>query len=384
MRKMTCEIKPDYYDRFVCTADKCPFTCCQEWKIPVDGQTLRRWKKTVFPGNGKRMDRSVARKGGSEVIALDAKRQCPFLDERKLCGLVLEYGDGMIPESCRIFPRELHTYEDRIEYSLMPSCPAVVDLMYQSGEFVLTGEDGAGEKTDLLREIRTLFLEILREKEIPIETGFLMIFYLALDLLEREQEGEAAVMEALDSYGEDFMQKLRETVESVELDAGETFCERNELLLDFIENYRREGMYADVLGELAESAEQYAGGCGGEKMRAFERACASYRELLRTLLCEELYADCLFPGEGIRHMTVKLQWIAMEYAAICQWLFLKWDREGSLAYEDVREAVVLLFRMTGYEEEEIYEYLENSFESLIWEWGYFALVIGPRMEGEVL
>ena len=24
----------------------------------------------------------------------------------------------------------------------------------------------------------------------------------------------------------------------------------------------------------------------------------------------------------------------------------------------------------------IYEYLENSFESLLWDWGYFALIIG--------
>ncbi len=32
--------------------------------------------------------------------------------------------------------------------------------------------------------------------------------------------------------------------------------------------------------------------------------------------------------------------------------------------------------MTGYDEEDIYEYLENSFEELVWDWGYLALVIG--------
>ena len=32
--------------------------------------------------------------------------------------------------------------------------------------------------------------------------------------------------------------------------------------------------------------------------------------------------------------------------------------------------------MTGYEEADIYEYLENSFEELIWEWGYLALITG--------
>ena len=32
---------PDYYAQFRCTADKCPITCCQEWKISVDDDTLK-------------------------------------------------------------------------------------------------------------------------------------------------------------------------------------------------------------------------------------------------------------------------------------------------------------------------------------------------------
>ena len=37
---------PDYYAQFRCTADKCPITCCQEWKIGVDADTNR---KLLFP-----------------------------------------------------------------------------------------------------------------------------------------------------------------------------------------------------------------------------------------------------------------------------------------------------------------------------------------------
>ncbi len=32
------EIKTDYYDSFSCSADKCSFTCCQEWNIAVDDE----------------------------------------------------------------------------------------------------------------------------------------------------------------------------------------------------------------------------------------------------------------------------------------------------------------------------------------------------------
>ena len=43
------QIRPDYYDHFSCTADQCPITCCQEWKIGVDADTNRKWKKLQAP-----------------------------------------------------------------------------------------------------------------------------------------------------------------------------------------------------------------------------------------------------------------------------------------------------------------------------------------------
>ena len=49
--------------------------------------------------------------------------------------------------------------------------------------------------------------------------------------------------------------------------------------------------------------------------------------------------------------------------------------DGALGYETVRDYMVVISRMTGYEDEDIREYLENSFAELIWDWGYFALII---------
>ena len=76
-------------------------------------------------------------------------------------------------------------------------------------------------------------------------------------------------------------------------------------------------------------------------------------------------------------MLVRLQWLMLQYAALRQSLFLIWqDSPEAFSYEKVREALVIINRMTGYDEEDIYEYLENSFASPIWDWGYFALVVG--------
>ena len=44
-------IRPDYYDKFTCIADQCTITCCQEWKIGVDADTNRKWKK-IFSTRG--------------------------------------------------------------------------------------------------------------------------------------------------------------------------------------------------------------------------------------------------------------------------------------------------------------------------------------------
>ena len=87
----------------------------------------------------------------------------------------------------------------------------------------------------------------------------------------------------------------------------------------------------------------------------------------------------LFRSEGdLEDALVHMQWIGMEYATIRQAVFLRWQKEGrgALPYETLRDYMVVISRMTGYEEEDIREYLENSFEELLWEWGYFALITG--------
>ena len=92
----------------------------------------------------------------------------------------------------------------------------------------------------------------------------------------------------------------------------------------------------------------------------------------------ELFSDLVLPDGDLESMVVQMQWIAMEYNVIRHSLFLKWMQDGcgELKYETLRDYIVLITRMTGYEEADIYEYLENSFEELIWEWGYLALITG--------
>jgi len=64
------KIRPDYYDKFSCIAGQCPITCCQEWKIAVDADTNRRWKKVLPPD------------------ALKASRWIRYLEIQKIVGKI--------------------------------------------------------------------------------------------------------------------------------------------------------------------------------------------------------------------------------------------------------------------------------------------------------
>ena len=91
-----------------------------------------------------------------------------------------------------------------------------------------------------------------------------------------------------------------------------------------------------------------------------------------------IVTGALTPEGDLEDALVHMQWIGMEYATIRQAVFLRWQKDGrgSLPYETLRDYMVVISRMTGYEEDDIREYLENSFEELLWEWGYFALITG--------
>ena len=105
---MKKEIKTDYYDTFTCIADKCSFNCCQEWKIAVDDDTYIKWNSlSLTKQNNNYLDQYVKQKDGTRVVALNEQKQCPFLNEQKLCKLVLNFGDEFLSETCAIFPRQL-------------------------------------------------------------------------------------------------------------------------------------------------------------------------------------------------------------------------------------------------------------------------------------
>lgn len=388
-------IRPDYYDKFQCIADRCTITCCQEWKIAVDAKTNRKWKKLLPPEDVKPQKKNLSayttNRSGNRVIGLTEDHKCPFLNNNKLCKLVTAYGDKVLSETCAVFPREVHSFENHEEETLMPCCPAVIDLLAEAEKNI--GWEETGEETGQADfEIRSGMLKLFSDNTKSAEELLLSGFYILSELyrIEEEQEAEDSelaaerFLKAVQEYFQDKnIKELQDAIRAIPADTIGTMEEQNELLQDLAVNYRKEGLYRKYLDPVIGMAEQLsdegeAFAEDEEAILAFQKKFMAYQPLMRQFLRNEILSDLCTPGGDLMSMMVHFQWIAMEYGVIRHCIFLEWIRNGKkeISYETVRDYIVVICRMTGYEEDDIYEYLENSFESLIWDWGYLALVVG--------
>ena len=372
-------VRPDYYEKFQCIADRCTITCCQEWKIGVDNETNRKWKKLLPPDTvvdkKKNLSAYTVKKDGMRVIALDEKHRCPFLNEEKLCRLLCTYTDRVLSDTCTQFPREVHRFSTHEEETLMPCCPAVIDIWKDAKEIVFPKVDR--EYKDLLFAIREHMMELLEDSTQRLEDQLKQGFYILLELNKQD----SLTMQLVNEYfsGESVAQ-LREAIAQIPMDELDSMDECNELLQDLAVNYQKEGLYKKYLDPILLQAEKlsetYAADMMCEDLQLFEKQFRQWQPLLRKFLLNEFYSDLLVPDGDLESMIVSMQWIGMEYAVIRHSVFLKWLERKQFTYEELRDYMVVITRMTGYEQEDIVEYLQNSFESLVWDWGYFALVTG--------
>lgn len=372
-------VRPDYYEKFQCIADRCTITCCQEWKIGVDNETNRKWKKLLPPDTvvdkKKNLSAYTVNKDGMRVIALDEKHRCPFLNEEKLCRLLCTYTDRVLSDTCTQFPREVHRFSTHEEETLMPCCPAVIDIWKDAKEIVFPKVDR--EYKNHLFVIREHMMELLEDSTQRLEDQLKQGFYILLELNKQD----SLTMQLVNEYfsGESVAQ-LREAIAQIPMDELDSMDECNELLQDLAVNYQKEGLYKKYLDPILLQAKQlsetYAADTMCEDLQLFEKQFRQWQPLLRKFLLNEFYSDLLVPDGDLESMIVSMQWIGMEYAVIRHSVFLKWLERKQFTYEELRDYMVVITRMTGYEQEDIVEYLQNSFEFLVWDWGYFALVTG--------
>lgn len=388
---MSQSVKINYYDQFKCIADKCSMTCCQEWRIAVDDETKKKWVGHQIDDVENHTKLSLCNcleeEETGSIIKLNADKKCPFLNKDKLCKLVIGLDETFLSKTCDTFPRQKNEFENRTEHSLASCCPVVVDLIRKEKPqisregFVEGNLKIQNQEEALLYEVREMMLGLMDEDTYTLPERLMMIFYTLLELLDQKKFTVAQVKGA---SGEKQLKPLIKAIRNMEFSLVDALLESNELFLDVVENYRKQGLYVGYLESIAELAEQLEADYEEEelleKQAEFEKILLEHKQLLKHYIMAEMISNGLMPESSLEDMVVAFEWIVMEYSVIRQALFLKWLEQGEekLTYEVVRDYITVIARVTGYDASDIYEYLENSFEDVIWEWGYMAMVLGNQ------
>ena len=151
-------VKPDFFDSFVCKADKCTDTCCAGWEIIIDDDTYSEYQKLsdsdfvcISEGIGSDSE-------GNRIFRLKECERCWFLKDDGLCDIYSRYGENSLCDICREHPRFYNWYDNATESGLGLCCEKVCEMLFDADtQFDLST---SGEKAD--DDYFTLF--DLREK----------------------------------------------------------------------------------------------------------------------------------------------------------------------------------------------------------------------------
>ena len=130
---------PDYYPGFACKRGNCRSTCCRGWPVIITGEEYTRLQEvSCRPELRRKLKEAVnldgdPRRGGTAHIVHDRSGGCPLLGEDGLCTLQLELGEGILPDVCRLYPRNTREVLGEAECACAGSCEAVTELLLDRG-----------------------------------------------------------------------------------------------------------------------------------------------------------------------------------------------------------------------------------------------------------
>ncbi len=122
---------PSYYNEFKCIAEKCRHSCCVDWEIGVDDDTMKKYNSL----KGELGEEIRAKIADEATIGLCPDGRCPFLDAQGLCRIISSLGDEYTSRICREHPRFYHRIGDRVEGGIGLSCEEAARIVLSSNGF---------------------------------------------------------------------------------------------------------------------------------------------------------------------------------------------------------------------------------------------------------
>jgi lysine-N-methylase len=121
-----------YMTEFSCIGNRCEANCCSTpWSIHIDRKHYARLKEAMSHSRSDRerfrhalrRNRSEERSVFSFARIVSENGHCPFLEPGGLCEIQRRFGESMLSQVCRTYPRLLAWQGRRLEVSGSLSCP---------------------------------------------------------------------------------------------------------------------------------------------------------------------------------------------------------------------------------------------------------------------
>lgn len=197
--------RPYFYDKFQCTAGKCPDTCCAGWQIGIDEESQERYAHAEGTF-GRRLRNGI---DWMEEAFIQSDGKCSFLDRQGLCEIYLKLGEDAMCETCKGYPRHTEEFDGVREYSLALSCPEAARLLLENPEPFRFAEEVTEEPEPLaeefeefdtelfetLREIRPVLYKIIGRSSWSFEERALAMLSVGRELQECLDGERIAVMQ---------------------------------------------------------------------------------------------------------------------------------------------------------------------------------------------
>ena len=133
--------EPAFYRDFRCLGGACPLTCCRDWDIVVDKESLADYA-TAPEGLRQTIAAAlITDEEGDVCFRLASDGRCALLDEDGLCPIQRRWGEEHLCEHCASYPRFIEEYGCLTEACQALSCPEAARLVLDEGIFPLVETD---------------------------------------------------------------------------------------------------------------------------------------------------------------------------------------------------------------------------------------------------
>ncbi|MBW4084537.1 flagellin lysine-N-methylase [Paenibacillus sp. S150] len=308
-------LTPKYMREFQCTGADCEDTCCSWWEITIDQSTYDKYKRIPDKTLREEINKNLVRnpKHSQSYASFKMNQQtgsCSML-KGGLCSIQAKAGETYLSQTCSTYPRLLND-GDEIEVSALLSCPEIARLVLLSEDAMSftripelptpnlrinkPGSSGSKKKQCILG-LRELTLEILRDRQFPLQHRLIMVGVLFDNTAEPLRSGAYAHVMS-------FMEEFRgELTTNGELRNYDSFASDDQLQFQVLNN-----TLMAHLSEFLWNARYNE--CMNEYLQGIQRNGSSLSESLHTYrsVREEIYEpyirgkDYLFENYIINHV----------------------------------------------------------------------------------